>query len=173
MRHKHLAIEQKFLEVGHTQMEADSMHSTIERQLKNKVINVPAEYISIAKHARKCPVPYYVTYLDHTYFKNFDKIQFYKSIRPGRSKGDPKVTDIRALRYENNRSILYKTCYRDEWQSLPQRRSLQCNPCEITQLSQLYQNRRKITARKFEDLQQIKKTLPSDYHKYYDDLPHE
>lgn len=112
MRHKNIAIEQKFLEVGHTQMEADSMHSTIERHLKNKVINVPAEYISIAKHARKCPVPYSVTYLDHTYFKKFDKIQFYKSIRPGRSKGDLKVTDIRALRYESNGSILIKLALR-------------------------------------------------------------
>lgn len=50
-----LIIEQKFLEVGHTQMEADCMHSTIERALKNKDINVPAEYISICKLARKKP----------------------------------------------------------------------------------------------------------------------
>lgn len=83
------------------------------------------------------------------------------------------MTDIRALRYESNGSIIYKTCLKDEWQSLPNRRSFQCNPCEITELSQLHQNRRKISARKFEDLQQIKNTLPSDYHKYYDDLPHE
>jgi hypothetical protein len=31
-----VVIEQKFLEVRHTQMEADSMHSLIERKLKNK-----------------------------------------------------------------------------------------------------------------------------------------
>lgn len=70
MKHKNIAIEQKILEVGHTQMEADSMHSTIERHLKNKVINVPAEYISIAKQARKCPAPYNTKYLylDYTYF---------------------------------------------------------------------------------------------------------
>lgn len=173
MKHKNIAIEQKILEVGHTQMEADSMHSTIERHLKNKVINVPAEYISIAKHARKCPAPYNAKYLDYTYFKKFDMIQFYKSIRPGKSIGDPKVTDIRALRYESNGSILYKTWYKDEWRPLPQRRSSKYNPCETSDLPQLHQSRRKITARKFQDLQEIKKTLPSDYHKYYDDLPHE
>lgn len=32
---KNIIIEQKYLEVGHTQMEADSMHSLIERRLKN------------------------------------------------------------------------------------------------------------------------------------------
>lgn len=149
------------------------MHSTIERHLKNKIINVPAEYISIAKHARRSPAPYIVKYLDHTYLKKFDKIQFYKNIRPGRSKGDPKVTDIRALRYESNGSILYKTSYQDEWQPLPQRKSARCHPCESIDLTQLHQNRRKITLRKFEDLQEIKKILPSDYHKYYDDLAHE
>ncbi|XP_060810002.1 uncharacterized protein LOC132904096 [Amyelois transitella] len=173
LKHKNITIEQKYLEVGHTQMEADSMYSTIERHLKNKIINVPAEYISIAKRARKCPAPYIVKYLDHTYFKKFDKIQFYKSIRPGRSKGDPKVTDIRALRYESNGSILYKTWYNDDWQPLPQRRSLRLVPCETNDLTKLHQNRRKITLRKFQDLQEIKKTLPSDYHKYYDDLPHD
>ncbi|CAG9786483.1 unnamed protein product [Diatraea saccharalis] len=173
MKHKNITIEQKFLEVGHTQMEADSMHSTIERYLKDKDINVPAEYVSIARHARKCPAPYYVQYLYHKYFKKFDNIQFYKSIRPGISKGDPKVTDIRALRYESVGSVLYKTWYKHEWQPLPQRRSLQVHPCEVSNLSQLHQNRRKITLRKFQDLQEIKKTLMSDYHKYYDDLPHE
>lgn len=48
-----IIIEQKFLEVGHTQMEADSIHSSVERALKNKNINVPAEYISICRSARK------------------------------------------------------------------------------------------------------------------------
>ena len=32
---KQIVIEQKYLEKGHTQMEADSMHSTIERRLRN------------------------------------------------------------------------------------------------------------------------------------------
>lgn len=48
-----VTIEQKYLEVGHTQMEADSMHATIERKLKNKVTHVPAEYAAICLGARK------------------------------------------------------------------------------------------------------------------------
>ena len=55
----HLAIEkkvtiiQKYLERGHTQMEADAMHSLIERRLKNKKINVPADYIDVCLSARE------------------------------------------------------------------------------------------------------------------------
>lgn len=92
-----ITIEQKILEIGHTQMEADSVHSTIERAMKNRNVDVPAEYIGICKTARKKPEPYDVTYLDFSFFKNFNTVQFYKSIRPGRGKGDSKVTDIRIL----------------------------------------------------------------------------
>lgn len=88
---KSVIIEQKFLEVGHTQMEADSMHAMIEKQLKNKNINIPAEYIEICRKARRNPKPYNISYLTHTMFKKFDQVEFFKSIRPGKKKGDPKV----------------------------------------------------------------------------------
>lgn len=94
-----IIIEQKFLEVGHTQMEADSMHSTIERALKNKDINVPVEYVEVCRSARKKPKPYDVTYLSHEFFKKFNDVLMFKSTRPGRGRRDAKVTDIRALRY--------------------------------------------------------------------------
>lgn len=61
-----VSIEQKYLEVGHTQMEVDSMHAAIERNLKNKIVNVPADYINIIKNARK--EPYTVQYLTHDFF---------------------------------------------------------------------------------------------------------
>lgn len=54
---KNITIEQKYLEVGHTQMEVDSMHASIEKKLRNKIINVPAEYIDICRSARKNPRP--------------------------------------------------------------------------------------------------------------------
>lgn len=48
-----VTVEQKYLEVGHTQMEGDSMHSLKERKLKNVKINVPADYIDVCRKARK------------------------------------------------------------------------------------------------------------------------
>jgi hypothetical protein len=168
-----IVIEQKYLEPGHTQMEVDSVHATIERNLKDKIINLPADYVPICQKARKKPAPYQVKYLTHDFFLNFDPIQRYKTIRPGRGKGDLKVTDIRALRYTPEGEIYYKASFVDEWKRIPQRKNTKIKTHSWEQLKQLYTERRKITAKKYEDLQAIKKTLPVDYHKFYDDLPHE
>ncbi|CAH0723007.1 unnamed protein product, partial [Brenthis ino] len=46
-------IEQKFLESGHTQMEADSMHSSIESAKKNNSVFSMMDWISIFKRARR------------------------------------------------------------------------------------------------------------------------
>ncbi|CAH1113859.1 unnamed protein product [Psylliodes chrysocephalus] len=73
-----MTIEQKFLEKGHTQMEADSMHSTIERKLCHTNINVPADYVEICRNARKNPRSYTVHYLDHGFFKDFSNLLFVK-----------------------------------------------------------------------------------------------
>ena len=96
---KQINIEQKYLEAGHTQMEADSMHACIEKKLKNKVINVPVENYGVCRSARKKPEPYAVSYLTHSFFKSFDSIKLNKSIRPGKMKGDPKVLFYRILTY--------------------------------------------------------------------------
>lgn len=97
-----VTIIQKFLQRGHTQMEVDSMHSTIERKVRNRKINVPADYIPICKSA--CiKSPYTVEYLTHDFFKSFSSITFCKSIRPGNKKGDPIVTNLKAIKYEPDR----------------------------------------------------------------------
>lgn len=167
-----IIIEQKILEPGHTQMEADSVHATIERAMRNRNIDVPAEYIEICKGARKNPEPYDVTYLNYDFFKKFNKVQFCKSIRPGRGKGDAKVTDVRGLRYTPTQEIFYKLLFSDSWTILPQRVDKNVPALKWCDLEQLYEERRPLTARKFEDLQILKLTLPKDHHKFYDDLPH-
>ena len=75
-------------------MEVDNIHSTIERAMKKRVINVRSEYIDVCKNARA----YDVMFLDLKFFKSFDNVQFLKSIRPGHNKGDSKITDIRAFK---------------------------------------------------------------------------
>ncbi|KAG8334063.1 hypothetical protein J6590_108696 [Homalodisca vitripennis] len=82
-----LIITQKFLEKGHTQMECDSMHSVIERKLRNREIYSPAGYVEVCKTARLNPRPYKVNYLDHTFFRKYNTLQFVSSIRPGKKRG--------------------------------------------------------------------------------------
>lgn len=86
-----VTVTHKYLEVGHTQMEVVSMHAMIEKRLKNQTINVPAEYINICRTSKTNNIRYKCEYLTYGYFKDFKEVSFYKSIRPGKMKGDPKA----------------------------------------------------------------------------------
>ena len=96
-----IVIYQKFLEVGHTQMECDSVHALIERKLRNKEIYLPSEYVRISKEARQ-KMPYDCYDLQYNFFKNYaaPEHQRYNSIRPGRKSADPVVTDIKSIAYK-------------------------------------------------------------------------
>lgn len=170
---RRIIIVQKYLEKGHTQMECDSMHSTIERKLRKRIINVPADYVQVCQTARESPRPYHVEYLDYTFFRNFEKLKFIPSIRPGRKTGDPTVTDIRALQYNPDGTILFKTRHVEEWKSLPHRYKKQTHQIlTYDELPRLYSNPIPIKAEKYQHLMSLKSTLQRDYHDFYDSLPH-
>nr|CAI5820048.1 unnamed protein product [Callosobruchus analis] len=65
-----VTIIQKYLEKGHTQMEVDSMHSCMEKKIRNRKINIPADYVHACKIARTHPKPYDVKFLIHELFKS-------------------------------------------------------------------------------------------------------
>lgn len=83
------------------------------------------------------------------------------------------MTDLRALRYSPNGDVYYKLRFRDEWQALPQRRDKQVKVLDWNELSNLYQDRRKIKKQKFEHLQELKRSIPTDYHDFYNNLLYE
>ena len=66
-----VTIYHKYLEVGHTHMECDSVHSNIETKKRETKINLPSDYINVIQSARKKPTKYGVKYLDFTFFKDF------------------------------------------------------------------------------------------------------
>ncbi|CAH1995862.1 unnamed protein product [Acanthoscelides obtectus] len=166
---KNIIIEQKYLEVGHTQMEVDSVHSVIERKLgRRNDIAVPADYNKIIRAARQNPSPYKVVSLHFNDFLQYKK-GMYSQIRPGSKKGDPCVTDICALQYLPEGLIKYKINFSDEWLELPRR------PCRTrTSFSHepLYLSPRQIEDTKFIHLQELKSVIESDYHGFYDNLKH-
>lgn len=162
-----ITIYQKFFEKGHSQMEVDSVHATIERKLKNKDIYLPTDYISVCREARKTN-PYLVKYINYSDFKNFSKVQYYKSIRPGYKTGDPKVADIHCLMYLPSGEIKYKINYDEDWQDFSKRPKKEDYPVE-----QLYKSRLKIKTEKFMHLQALKIVLDNQFWEYYDNLPHD
>lgn len=169
---RNITIEQKYLEKGHTHMEADSVHSQIERQVRNRIFNVPADYCLAMKNARRNPFPYVVQYLEHSFFLNYEgTLKAIKSIRPGKKVGDPCVTDLRAIKYTNN-ALQYKLRFHDEWKDLPTRVKVDSIPVKTpNDIPSLYSERLKISKAKFDDLQDLKNSIPVDYHSFYDQLP--
>ena len=111
-------ICQKCLEKGHTWMEVDSVHSAIEGKLRGRQIFWPAEYIDVITDARR-DHPYEVKQVEHTFFRDFSKLNYLSSIRPDSSAGDPQIVDLRCLQYLPDGSVSYKINYTDQWRPLP------------------------------------------------------
>lgn len=161
-------ISQKFLEKGHTQMEVDSVHSTIEQKIRNRPIYSPSNYVEKIREVRP-QQPYDVKYLSHEYFKEFSSLQYYDTIRPGKRVGDPVVSDIRELRYLPDGTIQYKLGFNDNHKMLPQTRHAR-KPSVHDTVGPLYTAPLKIKKSKYDHLQQLKTCIPQDYHAFYDNL---
>lgn len=67
------SIEHKFLEPGHTQMEVDSIHFTIDNARKNIKVNEPSEWPMIIKMARRRN-PYHVWDVQQCEFYDLHKL---------------------------------------------------------------------------------------------------
>lgn len=167
-KQRSITITHKYLEKGHTQMECDSMHSTIERQLKNRDIYSPAQYVDVCRNARLTK-PYIVEYLQHTFFSKFSTMPYLNSIRPGKKAGDDTVFDLRCIEYRSDGTIWFKKQFTDEFQQLSKKIKM---PRDCDTMPPLYDSRIAIPKSKYVHLQELKTVLPADVHSFYDQLPH-
>ena len=78
---------------GLTKIEVDYIHRGIERNIKNRNINHPQNYVETI---RKCRIdtPFKVEYSNFEFFKDFTSIRYLDSIRPGKKKNDSQVYDL-------------------------------------------------------------------------------
>lgn len=167
---KKVTILQKYLEKGHTQMEADSVHASIEKRLKGKPIYLPSDYVRLTVEARNKPQPYEVRTLDYTFCKNFGVDMVYQSIRPGKSADDPQVTNIKTIKYTPDGLIQVKLDFLEDFIDLPVKRK-RPEVRSLTWFPQLHNQRIPIKKSKWLHLQELKKVIPSDCHSFYDCLP--
>lgn len=168
MRHN-TTVEQKFLIRGHTQMECDSVHSTIEKSLRKKEIYVPQQYVDCIREARKSN-KYKVKYVSHEFFKDYGRSLYYTSIRPGMGAGSHVVTDIRQLRYTSDGNIGYKTNHNDNGFTLLRKPRLANE--DLIDVPCLFDMPLSLKKTKYDHLQQMKNVIPKDYHAFFDALPH-
>jgi len=100
------------------------------------------------------------TLSEHTFFKNYGQLQYYRTIRPGSDSSSPLVTDIIVLCYKPD-GIQYKLSFDDDWLPLPVRcpsrkASVESDPAETPPL---YASCLSIRTEKFIHLQQLKNAL--------------
>ena len=148
-------IYHKYLEVGHTHMECDSVHSNIEKAKKRSKINLPTDYINIIPSSRKVPSPYGVRYLHYTFFKNYESISDIKTVKPSKTVGAPYFVDVRQFKYTTDGMIHFNLTYDDNaWEILPHSFKLR-----FLQPAQIRSSPIKISYAKYQHLQEIKKKL--------------
>ncbi|XP_066970858.1 uncharacterized protein [Macrobrachium rosenbergii] len=163
-----ISIVQKYLVAGHTQMECDSMHSTIERKLVNDVFT-ERDYAVLIQCARIKPSPYIVRQMKHQDFMKMENL-FFTSIRPGKKSGDPVVHDLQGLMYQSDGTVKFRVSFNihSTWETLPHR----IQNVEVKWIP-LFSSRLPITMRKFSDLQSMKTVMPADCYDFFDTLPHD
>lgn len=163
---KKCTIIQKFLTVGHTQMEADNIHATISAKVKHAEINVPSDYVKIIREAKKTPPIYVTEYLSFEFFKNFEVLRYVKSIKPD---GSATVNQLKALKYTPSKQIYYKLSFDDPYKTF--RSSIpDIVPIDFETLPQLYSKPVPIAKSTYDHLQDLKSVICKDYHPFYDNL---
>lgn len=158
-------------------MECDSAHAKIEVKLKNQTIYLPYDYVKITKDARKTVTidnkiikkPFDAEYLNYDFFKNYndEKLIRFSSIRPGRKKYDPTVSELRAIMYLPCGSVKTKVNFDEDYIDLPTRIKPYVGHVEP---KQQYFARLPIKSSKWNHLQNLKPIMPEEYHYFYDNL---
>lgn len=105
-------IDMKFMESGHSYLEADSIHATIERTRKHRSVYSTREWADVIEMARKKPAPYrtkVLSFEDIYDFKDMaDQILHNRNLNSCKEK--VKWLKIKWLRFEKSKpfEIQYK-----------------------------------------------------------------
>lgn len=166
-----ITIEQLILERGHTMMEADAVHSSLEAYFKPPIY-APSDYVTRMRQARDHH-PYRIHNLNYSFFLNYEQVEGnLTTIKPEKNA---RVTDIRGLLYLPTGIMQYRLNHSDAWTEFVKPRKSRTNIAQ-QQLPavprKLFEQPIKISKQKYDHLQELKKVIEIDYHPFYDSLPH-
>lgn len=173
-------IEQKFLESGHSYMEVDSMHSSIETAKKNVPVYTIHDWMTIfrmARTSRSNKKPFNVIELKFGDFIDLEK--FSKLIMKNKLRNTlgEKVNwlKVKCFKYLKSKPwiLQYRYDHTSEYMDisvLGKGRPMNLNNLN---LSRAYNKPRPITTAKKADLLKLCKSgvIPEDFHHYYKSLP--
>ena len=154
-------LEQKYFEPGHSEMEADSMHSTIQSKSKKAEIQMPHDWSTVMRLSRHTPAPYTVeeqTFSDFIDWKTYAKQRDWKNFTLNDKKERIQWLKIRQIRYkkDNPGTFEYKYTFspEEEYQQvtvMPCRKSDRKStpiPFEQKSLPKLYSGKQPISLAK-------------------------
>lgn len=116
------SINLKFLEPGHTHMECDSIHATIENASRHVKIFVPNDWHNVIKLAKKKGPPYKLTILKHYNFIDFKRYKdnHFKNFNCSTDGTVLNWKSVKWLRIEKERPtiLLYKNDFWEDFHEL-------------------------------------------------------
>ena len=172
-------IDLKYMESGHSYLEADSMHSTIESAKRYQKIYTTREWEILIAGARKNPKPYTVQRLMHDDFFDLKKMSGHV-IRNRTKNSDGEQVNwlkVKWMRFEKSRPFVIQYKYdlsSDTFKELHVQNKRGRRPSMDSLIMEMaYTDRMPIAVAKKEDLMKLVKTrvIPPDYEEWYSDLP--
>lgn len=174
-----VTITHRFLERGHTQNEADSVHALIERTVQNKLIFTPEQWYALVRWAKVVSPYYNVIEMSLTDFYNFKILLVGKNWAKNTKKEKVCWTKIKeiSVSHENSNIVNYRYDFENEevmtliiGRTHSSRRTQQSNE---DNLIQCYTNHLPVSVAKYNDLLSLCKSriIPQEYHNFYKNLP--
>ncbi|CAH1973183.1 unnamed protein product [Acanthoscelides obtectus] len=175
-------IDLKFMESGHSYLEADSMHATIERARRHKKIYTTREWCLLISASRLRPRPYHVNNMQYCDFldlqqlvecivnntwlnNNGEKVSWIRIKWLGFEKRSPNIIQYK---YDLSADFFYEIDV-----SANKRRSGRKRSWDSVQLKRKYATRLPISEKKKSDLLYLlnHETIPLDYADFINNLP--
>ncbi|XP_050672766.1 uncharacterized protein LOC126970716 [Leptidea sinapis] len=177
-----IKISHRFLIVGDTQNEGDSMHALIERQTKDKILYTPAQWYMAFQFAKTDDKPYKVTEVSQDIVMDFKtmltKVNNWNFACDGSKMQWNKVTEIK-IEPENPYKLCFKTSYMaDSYNCIdcankPKATRNQTVPnIDFRDLRPAYNRPIPIDKNKHKDLMDMcnKLVIPKEYHLFFSSL---
>lgn len=178
-------IEHKYLLRGHTHMEVDSIHSRIERTMKNSPafsVVTPWDWQQLV---RLCGPKIEVCEMETKDFKDFSKLHnsssSYFQINKKTTNGQQfLISKAVVMKFDTEKPGImhFKTSFSQEafqevdFSRVVRRTSLRANnQCNLS-LTSMRDTLKPISTKKYNDLQKLLTWIPTRFHAYFKNLPH-
>jgi hypothetical protein len=169
-------LDHKYLESGHTQMECDSVHSTIERAKRLTSVYVPSQWDTIVRMARR-KNPYFVVPVKHQDILNFKPVA--QQILPNMSFDDQgrRVQWMKIVWLQVRKSdpdyLFFKYSFDQEEFNMLKIKSARRGTLAIQDdIPKAYTGKLSISEAKKKDLQSLcaANIIPAEFHSFYENL---